>query len=223
MTGQRMKVIDRALANFQLGSLSRRWEPLGRLLEVPRWLGWLLVGGCDGPPPPSLKRLIVLSYIRRLGIKSFVETGTYLGDTLAVVARDASIACWSIELDSELHRAAVVRFQGYSNVQVLHGDSGRLLANVEPVGPVLYWLDGHYSGSGTAQGVKDSPIVEELVTILERAIPTTVILIDDARCFNGADGYPHLDDLLRMLRETGKFVVTVSADIVRCVAKDVYR
>lgn len=212
-------------ANRAIGSLiyrvlfvsPRHFLCLG--LEARKLLVWL-IGGCDTFAPPTFKRLIVLAYIHRFRIRTFIESGTYRGDTLAVIAKDKGVSCWSIELDAELYEKARVRFRLYENVRLLQGDSGVLLTAASGAGPTLYWLDGHYSGPGTALGVIESPIVRELEVILQMQTTATVVLIDDARCFNGAGGYPHLDELLKMIRGSGRFNVSVSADVVRCVSKD---
>ena len=83
------------------------------------------------------------------------------------------------------------------------------------VKPALFWLDGHYSGGFTAQGDSDTPISAELQAILTSSSKKRVILIDDACFFNGTNGYPHLDNLLKTVREQSNFCAEVSADIIR--------
>ena len=74
----------------------------------------------------------------------------------------------------------------------MHGDSGEilpeLLNNINE--PILFWLDGHYSAGNTSKGSLNTPIIKELVTIFQHPIKQHIILIDDARLFNGADDYP---------------------------------
>ena len=158
-----------------------------------------------------------MAYLKRHKISAFVETGTYLGDTLAHVAHDQNISCLSIELDSELYRAAKKRFRNRSNVRVLQGDSGELLPGIieELSGPALFWLDGHYSGGITAKAEVDTPVSRELQSILDSKIKEHVVLIDDARCFDGTHGYPFLDELLTTVRRQSKYDVEISADIIR--------
>ncbi len=186
---------------------------LRRLPEIRAWL----VGGSTGIAPAPVKRMIIRSYLRRFRLREFVETGTHLGDTLAYVARDRDVRCTSIELSPSLHRAAEERFRNWENVAVLQGDSGELLAGVlgRLQRPGLFWLDGHYSGAGTAKGASDSPVERELDIIMASAIRGHVVLIDDARCFTGEGGYPQLDELLRTVRLTSRYHAEVSADIIR--------
>jgi len=59
--------------------------------------------------------------------------------------------------------------------------------------PALFWLDGHYSGGNTGKGEKETPIMEEIETILSSPLPH-VVLVDDARCFGTEKDYPTLSD-----------------------------
>jgi hypothetical protein len=65
---------------------------------------------------------------------------------------------------------------------------------------VLYWLDGHHSAGNTGRGAKDTPIREELDAVFARGHPGDVILIDDARCFDGTRDYPRLEELVAAIR-----------------------
>jgi len=87
-------------------------------------------------------------------------------------------------------------------VHIHQGDSGEVLgAVIAPLEePCLFWLDGHYSGGITALGAESTPILRELEAIAAHPIPAHVILIDDARCFTGTDGYPTIDDLGALAR-----------------------
>jgi len=188
-------------------------------MSIPKTLYWLR-SGCIGVAPSLLKMRMVRSYLREYHIDDFVETGTFLGDTLAYVAKSGA-KCTSIELSNELFDAACVRFRGKNNVKLLHGDSGRLipelLVNID--NPVLFWLDGHFSGGVTASATIHTPISSELDEILNHSVKQHVVLIDDARLFDGTNGYPHIDELLSVIRRDGNYIVEVSMDIIRLVPK----
>ena len=107
------------------------------------------------------------------GIKGFIETGTFRGDTLRWMARRwPKILMLSCEENPLFAKIAQFRLLGFQNAKVLVGLSDkilpRMLRQVEP--PVLFWLDGHTETY--------SPIIEEL-----RAIKAWgkqgYILIDD--------------------------------------------
>ena len=87
--------------------------------------------------------------------------------------------------------------------------------------PALFWLDGHYSGGATAKGDAGTPISLELEAILASPIKNHVVLIDDTRCcFAGMNGYPCIDELLKMVRYHSHYDTEVSADIIRLTPKD---
>lgn len=178
--------------------------------------------GCTGIAPPPVKRMVLSAYRERYGLTQFIETGTHLGDTLAYIAQQASVHATSIELDDAYYRAAKQRFVAYSNVTVLQGDSGKVLPEQvrQLPAPALFWLDGHYSGGDTGKGELDTPVSAELEAILDSPVKGHVILIDDARCFNGTLGYPHLDQMLEIVRHKNTYHIEVSADIIRLTPKN---
>lgn len=187
------------------------------LPQISRWI----VNGCMGAAPPPVKRMVLSAYLRRFDLHQFIETGTYLGDTLAYIAHDRSVMCTSIELADSYYQAAMQRFASYANVTLLQGDSGTVLPEFVRTlrAPALFWLDGHYSGGITARGELNTPVSAELQAIMDSPIKTHVILIDDARCFDGTNSYPHLDALLNTVRENAAYHTEVSADIIRLTRK----
>ncbi len=185
-------------------------------LLVPALFRWLR-NGAGAQPPQPLKRFIITHYLDAYGCREFVETGTHTGDTLAFVSRKRNVECTSIELDETFYVRACARFKHSRNVRLFQGNSGLLMPDVVSTltGPALFWLDGHYSGPSTACGGKQTPVVEELSAIYRRKSFPCVILIDDARLFDGTNDYPHLDELLRDARTAGGFCAEVSADVIR--------
>ena len=190
---------------------------LRNLPAITRWIK----DGCWGIAPPPVKRMVIKSYLKKYYLNCFVETGTHLGDTLADVAQDQSVHSISIELADEYYQSAQERFAKYTNVSLFHGDSGKLMPQIvaELKQPTLFWLDGHYSGGLTAKGNLETPISEELQTILASPIKGHVILIDDIRCFDGNHDYPYLDELLAVIRADGRYRVEISTDILRLTPK----
>jgi hypothetical protein len=164
--------------------------------------------------------IIIRSYLKQFKMDEFIETGTYLGDTLGYIA-NSGVQCISIELSQELYEAACKRFKTYKNVGLVQGDSGQRLPELLNAinKKSLFWLDGHYSSGVTARAETYTPVSAELKAILRHPIKQHVILIDDARCFDGMNNYPHLDDLLRVIREDGSYSAEVSLDIIRLVPR----
>jgi hypothetical protein len=196
------------------------YSKLDLIWNLPSVLSWLRKG-CGEFAPPPIKQMVILSYLKRFRIHNFIETGTYLGDTLAAIASNREIECQSIELSVEYFEAAKKRFVNYSNVNLIQGDSSvvlaKLIKNVNS--PTLFWLDGHYSGGDTARGYLHTPIKKELEAIFESTVKDHVILIDDARYFNGTNDYPNIDEILNFIRRCGNHNVEVSTDIIRLIPK----
>jgi hypothetical protein len=175
-----------------------------------------------GPVPDGLesrdKAAVVIDYARRHGARVLLETGTYLGD-MVEATRPHFDRVISIELDTALHGRAAARFARDPGVSIIQGDSAVVLPEVLAGldGPVVFWLDAHFSGGITAHGPEETPVLTELETILRtRPRNGDVILIDDARCFNGADGYPRLADVESVVKaEQPELEVDVLSDIVR--------
>ena len=175
--------------------------------------------GCVNPPPSIIKRHIINGFRTRHNITTFVETGTYLGDTVEFFRRKC-VSIFSIELNESFARDGQRRFRAHRHIEILHGDSGVVLGKVlqRLNGPALFWLDGHYSGGQTAFADIATPIMAELDTIFSREVRNHIILIDDARLFNGTDGYPKLDALREHIcTHRPNYSFAVENDIIRCI------
>jgi hypothetical protein len=172
--------------------------------------------GCPLPPPPQVKHATIKEYGKRFRLDVLVETGTYLGDTIAATKKHFA-EIYSIELSRDLHERAKQRFVGESKVHLLLGDSGDILKAILSATTriPLFWLDAHYSAGCTARGVLDTPILKELETIFALC-PDSVVLIDDARCFDGTNSYPTLAELRKQVAERAPhWVFHVKHDIIR--------
>jgi hypothetical protein len=152
---------------------------------------------------PGVSHLSKQLYLKKLAtdnnISILVETGTYLGDMLYMLAPQFS-KLFSVELSEHFYQKAVKRFKGNRKITLLQGDSGTELAKIVPQlnEPAIFWLDGHYSGGKTALGNKECPIFEELSIIFESKYDH-VIVVDDARLFVGQNDYPTIEALNQFL------------------------
>ena len=181
------------------------------------------------PPPYEVKREILSSYKDNYGLKIFIETGTFFGDTVEFF-KNSFKKVYSIELAEDLAKKAKRRFENDSQVEIIQGDSGSVLKGIlKDIGePVLFWLDGHYSSEffvgdefiKTARTDKDTPVVEELDTILSAPI-NHVILIDDARGFDGLGDYPSISSIKRKVRKAkgSAYNCKVENDIIQIYPK----
>ena len=173
------------------GGIAKRW--LCKRMETLRWR----LQGCAAPPPPHIKRAVLRGHLRTNGFQVFVETGTEHGDTIAYL-RPWCTEIHSIELSQAFFEKAVARFASDPKIYLWHGDSGDVMLELLKVinQPALFWLDGHYSGDGTARGAEDTPILRELKHIsCHRFIGRHLVVVDDARCFGRDRGYPTVAEL----------------------------
>lgn len=162
----------------------------------------------------ALSRGFVAPLVAAFGLKTFIETGTYRGDSLAYMA-DLFPQLYSIELGQEFYDQAVARFLDQAHVSLLHSDSAQgLKVALKNCGgaPALFWLDAHYSGGDTARSGVNSPIEQELDVILTSGRTNNLILIDDIRYFwkvapgflahDAIAGYPDLNKIVQKLETT---------------------
>lgn len=181
-----------------------------------RWLDtWVPVRMWDGeaPAPEPIKQLIVKGYARTHGVRTLVETGTYLGDMIAAT-RSWFKEVHTIELDPTMADRARRRFRRHRHIHVHQGDSSELLSSVldQLTSDALFWLDAHYSGGFTAQGATETPIEQELTLVLPHP-RAKVVLVDDARIF-GSRSYPSLEKVAEIADSYG-WVYAVDMDIIR--------
>ncbi len=201
-----------------LGTLARRRRQKRFEKEYTAWK----TNGGALPMPHFGKQQVVWEYAARFGLRVFVETGTYTGHMVYAML-DKCDEIYSIELDHRFAENAARRFAGYRHVHIVQGDSSRVLPRLlaEIHQPCLFWLDAHYSGSTTAKGEVETPILQELTCILgHENAERNVLLIDDARCFDGTHDYAPLDEVKGLiLRRMPGWVVDVKDDIIRAHAR----
>ena len=157
---------------------------------------------CQGLPPHVFKQNTIFEYQKKSGFDTLVETGTYYGD-MVEAQKSFFKKIYSIELSNKLYQMAKKRFKSNVNVEIVQGDSGKMLSVIvnKLTKPAIFWLDGHYSAGITAKGDKECPIFEELDAIFKGEIKNHILLIDDARCFVGQGDYPTFDELSKFIQD----------------------
>ncbi|MBN1679267.1 MAG: hypothetical protein JW966_03185 [Anaerolineae bacterium] len=190
------------------------------IVKYIRW-EWAIrqwhAAGRTGAPPHLFKQRVVKQYARQFGLKTLVETGTHLGEMVNATKRTFD-RIYTIELSEDRCREASQRFARFPHITVIQGSSDVMLPGVlaEISTPCLFWLDAHYSGGITVRGDKDTPIVEELRTILVHPVGDHVILIDDAREFVGKNDYPAIAELEALIHSVRpEFTLDARDDIIR--------
>lgn len=177
---------------------------------------WKLAGS-PIPIPHELKQSAIKKYKSIYGCNILVETGTFRGDMVAAQRKNFE-HIYSIELSEKLWADAVTRFQKFDNITILQGDSGKVLKDIILLlkQPAIFWLDGHYSAGETAKGEKECPIFEEIDCILINNQYKHVLLVDDARCFNGQGDYPTIESLTAYIKsKNNQYELEVKNDIIR--------
>ena len=169
------------------------------------------------PSPYFVKAEVLLR--NSLPNASWVETGTYLGDTTALLSKHGQFV-YSIEPEPSLYTKAIERFQSSPNIKIVKGLSEEVFPNLLPKlsGNFNFWLDGHYSSGVTHKGPKDTPILDELASIAlhMKNFTNISVMIDDIRCFNPTisefSTYPQLKQIVDWAEEN-KLVWHIEHDI----------
>jgi hypothetical protein len=152
--------------------------------------------------PAIAKQRHLLRVLEARGHRIFVEAGTYKGGTTAFFMPHVDQVI-SVELHDGLFAAAEQRFAKHPNVTLIHGDSlieiPKIVANCSA--PPLVYLDGHFSGRGTAEGQEMEPAESTLRRLADVTPAGTTIVIDDLRLFgSGIAGFPQLDAITAAAR-----------------------
>jgi len=189
---------------------------INNLVNILVEIKWRVMGE-PSPPPHFIKQRIIKRYAKKFAINVFIETGTFIGDTVMSV-RDIFDEIYSIEIDKLLFEKAQEKFATYSHIHIFHGDSSKvlplILSKVDK--PALFWLDGHYSEGITGKGDLNTPILEELNAIALHTITNHVILIDDARLFDGTTDYPTTEALQKYVAQNfSTHTMIVANDIIQ--------
>jgi hypothetical protein len=171
--------VQKAYGSYNNKTQLRQWSRNGKAIPVPH----------------AVKQGIINKYRNKHNINILVESGTYLGD-MVWAQRNNFDKIYSIELSKELVLFNRKRFKKYPSIEIIQGDSGKILPTLvkELEEETLFWLDGHYSGEDSARGDKDCPVIEEVKAILSTGMEH-VIIMSDARCFTGQRDFPTLEGI----------------------------
>lgn len=148
----------------------------------------------------------IRKFRRKNNIKVLIETGTYFGDTINELKNDFE-KIYTIEIDQDLYKSARKRFGNSKNIKLYYGDSAVLLPKilVKVNQPAIIMLDAHFSGGVTGKAENNTPIEKELKFIKRYKELSHIVFIDDARKYNGKDGYPAKKQLVKILKNTVRY------------------
>ncbi len=164
---------------------------------------------------------IALFLKKRLGLKTFVETGTFSGVTAAWASQHFE-RVYTIEASEDLWRSAKEKHRALNNVEFVLGNSAKKLPMLRAhFEKPLFWLDAHWSSGKTAGEDAECPLLSELEAIAESGFADTAILIDDARYILAPPPSPHkwehwpnIDEVISAINRCGDFFTVVKDDVI---------
>lgn len=174
----------------------------------------------SGPPTE-----LILKLKEVYKINTFIETGTYTGDTAAWAAAHFSTVL-TIEYSKAIYEDTVRRLGENQEIIFLFGDSRIVLREIVPTltCSAIFWLDSHWSGGNTYGKDDECPLIEEL-SLINEAKTAHFLLIDDARLFlsppprpHQIDRWPGIDKVIEALKsESHKYYIVVMEDVILAV------
>ena len=209
------EILKRYFLSFYAKAIKRRL--------TPTYLIWR-ANGFNAPSPQFIK----VKLLKRNGIAtgSWVETGTYLGDTTKYLARNfPKSQVITLEPDKRIYTFTSYRLKKFKNIKFVNGSSEHKFDNVlsKLEGPVNFWLDGHFSGDITFKGDLYSPVIKELEVIQKHQsrLKKVCVLIDDMRDFNDdpISGYPSRNYLVDWANKNN-LIWQIEQDIFIAKSKD---
>jgi hypothetical protein len=140
-----------------------------------------------GPPEYLIDKLAA-----EFAIKSFVETGTYKGETTAWASRHFR-QVYTIENYRPTYDQTAAKYAHLHNVDFLYGHSASALPAVlqKLSGNSIFWLDAHWMGEGSYGEADECPVLNE-IRLLNESRDVHYIFIDDARLFLSPPPLPHV-------------------------------
>jgi hypothetical protein len=173
-----------------------------------------------GPPTE-----FVLFLKENFGIKKFIETGTYRGNT-AIWAAGLFDFVLTVENSKEIFEETYAKYGDSQKVNFVFGDSRLFLEKVVATlsDPALFWLDSHWCGSNSYGETDQCPLLSEIAELNKASAPQ-FILIDDARLFmappplpNELAYWPAIDQVTDALKKGHhQYYIAIYEDVIIAV------
>ena len=128
---------------------------------------------------------------RQTGADTFIETGTFQGDTAEWAAGQFAHVS-TIELPGPWYDGSKERLKNLPAVTLHCGDTREIMRQVVAhlTKPAIFWLDAHWMGSGPKGKDCECPVIDE-ITYINTSVYVHTILVDDARYFCKPPPPPH--------------------------------
>lgn len=173
---------------------------------------WKVTGS---PSDHQFKASLIKEIKNQYNFKVFVETGSFKGDMIRKQLNSFK-RIFSIEFLPAFYFPLKEEFKEKKHVELIQGNSGdvlpSLLQQIEE--PCIFWLDAHLQ-VGKPNGSKiDAPVKDEIDAILSHPFKN-IVLIDDARYFNGSLNYPTIDEVERKFKQKDStYNVSIQGDVI---------
>jgi hypothetical protein len=137
----------------------------------------------------------------------FVETGTYMGETIDYVLGLGVTKIRTIEGSPYHHSRCLQKYRGNTKVKLYYGSSRVSLFDMcsDIDGHIVFWLDAHYSGGQCLQETgldrPYCPLYEELEQIKRLKANTHTIMIDDIRDVRNGHMGVSMDEIYKRLHD----------------------
>lgn len=174
-----------------------------------------------GPPKD-----IVLKLSGSINSSTFVETGTFKGNT-AIWAKEHFQKVYSIELSKFIYDKYCNELKD-KGINAIYGDSRSVLPTIiEEVQNerCVFWLDGHWSGGDTYGANDECPLIDELNCLTDRN--RDIIMIDDARLFLSAPPLPHkprnwptVTEIINLLQSSSGRYIQIIDDVIFAIPNE---
>ena len=150
----------------------------------------------------GIPKALVLLLKENLSYNTFIETGTYQGET-SIWASKYFEKVITIEASEEIYEK--LELKDFANITSIFGNSIDLLGNITQESAIFY-LDAHNSGGETFDSY---PLLKE-IDLINNSNLNHVIIVDDARfcmsVFNG-ETYGEIVDICNKLSFNNRYVV----------------
>jgi len=169
----------------------------------------------------GIPKELVLQLRNIFQIDTFVETGTFKGETSTWAAKNFKNV-FTVEYSSLLYETALKNLSKYQNIKCFFGSSPARLPEIlsQLNTSAIFWLDAHWCGGSTYGAGDECPLLEEIALIIQRP-ENHIIIIDDARLFmkspskfHSGNQWPGLDEIVGLLSKRPGFYTFSSEDVI---------
>lgn len=172
---------------------------------------------------------IVLWMKEAYGLNTFIETGTYAGNT-AVWASKYFKKVYTIEASKTIYSDTRKRHKNIVNIKFILGKSEKEIKkiigneNLHKDKPLLFWLDAHFSSGGTYGKSNECPLKNEIKAI-NLYKNKSYIIIDDARLFLSppykpydVNQWPNIKEIIDLLSKKNRHTI-IFQDVIISVPR----